>query len=78
MSTFISDIKVFHDRPRDVVYITLGDNVPCVSIEDPEIEGLHYRYAIENGRLAGVTIVWFSHQDKARLTQKMPFPVRLP
>lgn len=78
MPTSVSEVEVFYDRPRDVLYLTVGDRVPCVSVEDLDIEGLHYRYSLQDNSLNGVTIVWFSLQDKARLYEKIPFPVTLP
>lgn len=78
MSTSTSDVRMFYDRPRDVLYLTFGEKVPCISVEDPEIEGLHYRYSMADRHLAGITIVWFSLQDKSKLMQKLPFYVPLP
>jgi hypothetical protein len=70
--------QVHYDQEADVLYISLGKPVPSISKEDPEIEGLHYRYAIGTKNLSGATIVWYSLQDKDELRRRLPFPVRLP
>lgn len=69
---------VTYDRGSDVLYIRLGEPVHCESHEDPAIDGLVFRYAFTNHSLRGVTIVWYSEQDKEALRRKIPFPVDLP
>ncbi len=70
--------RVVYDREADVLYISLGKPKPSYVQEDPDMEGLHYRYSLEDDRLTGLTIVWYSIQGKEKLRCKIPFPVDLP
>ncbi|NPV69764.1 MAG: DUF2283 domain-containing protein [Firmicutes bacterium] len=70
--------RVHYDKNADVLYISLGKPVPSVSREDPEIEGLHFRYSIRGNRLSGATVVWYSRQDKKSIMSRLPFKVDLP
>lgn len=70
--------RLVYDREADVVYISLGKPKPSYVREDPDVEELHYRYSLEDDRLTGVTITWYSIQDKGKLRRKIPFPVDLP
>lgn len=70
--------RVIYDREADVLYVSLGKPEPSYVQEDPDMEGLHYRYSLEENRLTGLTIVWYSIQDKEKLRCKIPFPVDLP
>ena len=70
--------RVVYDREADVVYISLGRPRPSYVREDPDVEGLCYRYSLEGDRLTGITIIWYSSQDEKELRRKIPFPVDLP
>lgn len=79
MSTVESrPLEVDYDRDRDVLYVSLGPPRPSFVREDPDVEGLHYCYAVEDRKLCGVTVVWYSTQDKRTLQRKIPFPIALP
>lgn len=79
MSTSISDdVRITYDRPADVLYVSLGKPLPCYSVEDPDIEGLLLRHSFENDVLNGVTVLWFSRQDRKQLLRKIPFHLPLP
>ncbi|MGB9867361.1 MAG: hypothetical protein ACPLPR_05565 [Bacillota bacterium] len=71
-------VDVYYDKQADVLYISVGEPVPSVSVEDDEVEGLHLRYSIDSEELSGATIVWYSHQDKAQIRKRLPFEVCLP
>lgn len=71
-------LRVVYDREADVVYISLGKPKPSYVREDPDVEGLHYRCSLEDDCVTGLTIVWYSIQDKEKLRRKIPFPVDLP
>lgn len=70
--------RVLYDRDADVLYVSLGRPRPHVSREDPEIEGLYYSFDVDSSQLCGLTIVWYSSQDKRLLSQRIPFPIALP
>ena len=78
MVTGAEAIQMLYDKGADVLYISLGAPRPAYAVEDGELEGLHYRYSLADDTLFGVTIVWYSRQDKGALKKKLPFTVELP
>lgn len=50
-------IRVDYDRTSDVLYLALGKPVPAKTDEDDD--GLAFRFALEDGRPCGVTIMGF-------------------
>ena len=70
--------SVRYDKARDVLYLRFGPSVDCRSEPDDDIEGLVFRYSLADDKLNGVTVVWYSKQDKSALSRKIPCPVHLP
>lgn len=60
-----------YDAEADVLYVNLGRPWPAYAVEDQEIEGLHYRYALDTGELCGATVVWWSRQDHKKLRRRL-------
>jgi len=71
-------VSMEYDDEADVLYIALGSPQPAIAREDPDIEGLHMLYSVQSGQLCGVTVIWYSRQDKSKLLERIPFSVKLP
>jgi hypothetical protein len=52
-----SDITADYDSSEDVLYLALGE--PVASSSDEDEHGLLVRYAYEDGRACGVTVLGF-------------------
>jgi hypothetical protein len=48
-----------YDRGSDVLYLTLCPDAPAITEEGDE-PGLMWRYAVEDGKLIGVTVLDFA------------------
>lgn len=69
---------VSYDEAADVLYISIGPPKPSYAKEDSEIEGLCFLHSVSDGSLCGVTVVWYSEQDKEQLRRRIPFGVKFP
>jgi hypothetical protein len=56
-----------YDERGDVMYISFGAPVPCGCIEPAEVSGICLRYALDDHRLNGITII-----DYNRRTDPIP------
>jgi uncharacterized protein YuzE len=68
-----NNIEYDYDRQSDVLYLSIGKPAPSYGEEDTEIEGLVIRHDIKTGKVTGVTILWFSEQDRPTLQRRLPF-----
>jgi uncharacterized protein YuzE len=53
-------LQVRYDKHGDVLYLAIGKPVPATTDEDDE--GLAFRYALDDGRPCGVTIIGYKSE----------------
>ena len=58
------NLKITYDGKSDVLYVTTVPPVAASSDEGPP--GILWRYAIDGGRVVGVTILDYDHYWRAR------------
>lgn len=61
-------LRARYDRLSDVLYITSDPDTPAVS-EEGEEPGLMWRYAVDDGKLIGVTVMDFEAYWSRRSSQ---------
>lgn len=61
------------DSEQDVLYLDIGEPTPSLAREIDGVEGMHVRHALSDGHVTGAVILWYSRQDKAKLSKHLPF-----